>query len=511
MYTPQHIEPLAEVPMMTGKRAWKCEVCGYVHEGDSPPDQCPVCGVGSALFTEIELQMQPAKQRSVNTWRCGICGCVHEGPNPPDECPLCGAGPEHFEPVDTGPAGSASEDIGEILIIGTGVAGLTAAEKARATSPSAKITVISKEQGPPYYRLNLTRLLAGEVDEPSLVMQPKEWFREKAIELIHGEVTDVVPYEKHVILKGGQNVTFDRLILANGSHPFIPPFEGAARGGVHVLRTLEDAKDILDDSRDATNCVCIGGGLLGLEAAGALSKHGKAVSIVEGFGWLLPRQLPEPAGRMLAEHIKTLGIEIFSMVRVKALTGDESVRGVLFEDGQEIPADMVVLSTGVRSNSYLARRCNMKVSGGIVVDDQMRTSVPDVYAAGDVAEHRGASYGIWPVAYAQGVTAGINAAGGDVEYVPVPPSNRLKVMDVEMFSIGVFEQTDASFEVFEESDANTFKRLLMRDGRLLGAVLYGDTSTAGPVKDAVERGTQLLEATALLERLPAFARFIGAG
>jgi nitrite reductase (NADH) large subunit len=128
-----------------------------------------------------------------------------------------------------------------------------------------------------------------------------------------------------------------------------------------------------------------------------------------------------------------------------------------------------------------------------------------------VAEHRGASYGIWPVAFAQGVTAGINAAGGDAEYVPFPPSNRLKVMDVDVFSIGAFEQTDASFEVFEECDANTFKRLLTRDGRLLGAVLYGDTSAAGPIKDAVERGTQLLEATALLESLPAFAQFIGVG
>ncbi len=496
---------------MSGKRAWKCEVCGYVHEGDGPPDQCPVCGVGSALFAEIELQIQPTQASSLSAWRCGICDYVHEGPNPPEECPVCGAGREHFEPVETGPTDAAAEDIGSIVIVGAGVAGLTAAERARATSLSAKITVISKEQGPPYYRLNLTRLLAGEVNEPSLVMQSEDWFRDKAIELIHGEVTDIVLGKQQVVLKGGKAVAYDRLIVANGSHPFVPPFEGASRAGVHVLRTLEDARRILDDASNATRCVCIGGGLLGLEAAGALRNCGNEVAIVEGFGWLLPRQLPEAAGKMLAEHIKALGIEIFSKVRVKALTGDESVRGVLFDDGTEVPADMVLISTGVRPNSYLARRSDLSVSGGIVVDDKMRTSNAAIYAAGDVAEHRGASYGIWPVAYAQGVTAGINAAGGDVEYVPVPPSNRLKVMDVDVFSIGVFEQTDASFEVFEESDSKTFKRLMTRDGRLLGAVLYGDTSAAGPVKDVVERGTQLLEATVLLESLPAFARFIGAG
>jgi nitrite reductase (NADH) large subunit len=495
---------------MSGKRAWKCDVCGYVHEGDTPPGQCPVCGVSSDLFAAIELQTQSTKKRSVNSWRCGICDYVHEGPNPPKVCPVCGAGQEHFEPVEAGPAETAAEDISSILIIGAGVAGLTAAEKARATSPSAKITIISKEQGPPYYRLNLTRLLAGEVNEPSLVMQSDDWFRDKAIELIHGEVTDIVPGKKQVVLKGGKAFAYDRLIVANGSHPFIPPFEGASRAGVHVLRTLEDARRILDDVNYANRCVCIGGGLLGLEAAGALRNCGNEVAIVEGFGWLLPRQLPEAAGKMLADHIRTLGIEIFSKVRVKALTGDESVRGVRFDDGTEVPADIVLISTGVRPNSYLARRSDLSVSGGIVVDDKMRTSVADIYAAGDVAEHRGASYGIWPVAYAQGVTAGINAAGGDVDYVPVPPSNRLKVMDVDVFSIGMFEQTDASFEVFEESDSNTFKRLLTRDGRLLGAVLYGDTSAAGPVKDAVERGTQLLEATALLESIPAFARFIGA-
>jgi len=495
---------------MSVTKAWKCEVCGYVHEGDGPPSQCPVCGVAAELFSEIELSPQPAKS-AASSWRCGICDYVHEGPNPPDVCPICGAGPEHFEPIETSSSEHASEDVGAITVIGAGVAGLTAAEKARATSPNTKITVISKEPGYPYYRLNLTRLLAGEVDEPSLVMQPEDWFRDKNIELVYGEVSELDRDNRKVLLKDGQTIEYNRLILANGSHPFVPPFEGVTRSGVLVLRTISDANSILECVETAKKCVCIGGGLLGLEAAGALNKHGMKVSVVEGFGWLLPRQLPETAGRMLAEHIKGLGIDIHTEVSVKAITGDESARGVLFEDGTELAADMVVISTGVRANSYLARRCNLSVANGIVVNDKMQTSSSHIYAAGDVAEHRGALYGIWPVAYAQGVTAGINAAGGSVEYLPVPPSNRLKVMDVDLFSIGIFEQADASYQVFEEADSENFKRLLTRDGRLLGAVLYGDTSAAGPVKDAVERGTQLLESTALLESIPGFARFLGVG
>ena len=144
------------------------------------------------------------------------------------------------------------------------------------------------------------------------------------------------------------------------------------------------------------------------------------------------------------------------------------------------------------------------------MNDAMRTSHADIYAAGDVAEHRGVAYGIWPVAYAQGAVAGINAAGGNAEYVPVPPSNRLKVMDVEVFSIGEFTGQDASYQCFEEADERTFTRLVIRDGRLVGAVLYGDTSAAGLVTDAIERGTQLREATDLLDKVPAFADFLRA-
>ncbi len=253
----------------------------------------------------------------------------------------------------------------------------------------------------------------------------------------------------------------------------------------------------------------IGGGLLGLEAAGALHRQGVQVTVVEGFGWLLPRQVPEPAGRLLANHLGGLGIDLAAKAKVDAIVGDDEVRAVRLADGTELEADFVVLSTGVRPNSYLARQADLKVERGVLVDDGMLTSDPDILAAGDVAEFRGEVQGIWPTAYVQAVVAGINAAGGVSEYATLPRSNRLKVMDVDLFSIGVVATDDGSYQEWEHQEVDAYIRLVSRDGRLVGGVLYGDTSLAGPLKEAVESGRQLAECSELTECLPNWVAFLG--
>jgi nitrite reductase (NADH) large subunit len=182
---------------------------------------------------------------------------------------------------------------------------------------------------------------------------------------------------------------------------------------------------------------------------------------------------------------------------------------VLLADDSEVEADFVILSTGVRSNSYLARQAKLKVDRGVLVDDAMFTSDPSILAAGDVAEYRGEVQGIWPTAYAQGVVAGINAAGGAAEYAVAPRSNRLKVMDVDLFSIGVVTTDDGSYQEYEATENGSYLRLVSRDGKLAGAVLYGDTAFAGPIKEAVESGKQLRECTALAECLPVWAQAQG--
>jgi nitrite reductase (NADH) large subunit len=485
-------------------RTWKCEVCGYVHQGDSPPEVCPVCGVGPEMFSEFEVQRQ-APAPPAARWRCVVCDHVHEGDSPPEVCPVCGAGAELFEPEPVaGPPAPVVEESPSVVILGAGIAGVTAAEHARRVAPKATITLLSKEAGRPYYRLNLTRFLAGEVEESGLDLQPPGWFDEQGVELVEGEATFIHREEAQVELRDGRRLPYDRLVLATGAHAFVPPIPGVTRRGVLPLRTLQDARRILARVRQGQQLVVLGGGLLGLEVAGALSRRGAAVTVLEGFGWLLPRQLARPAGELLQGHLEEIGIDVRCDVKLEEILGDEDVAELRLADGVELPAEMVVLAVGVRPNSYLARQSGLDVGKGVLVDDRMQTSDPRILAAGDVTEHRGVVYGLWPSAYAQGAVAGVNAAGGgSVEFPGLPVSNRLKVLDVDLFSIGDFEPRDGSYRVVEQQADGIYRRLVCRDGQLVGANLYGDTSLSGVIKTAVEEGTQLSELPAsLLDRFP---------
>lgn len=346
---------------MSKTTLWKCEVCGYVHSGAEPPHTCPVCGVGSELFSPLELQPTTGAAPSGDRWRCTVCDYVHVGPEPPAICPICGAPASLFEPMAERGISEATEDVGTVVIVGAGVAGVTAAEHARATAPKARIRLLSKEPGLPYLRLNLTRLLAGEVSEDELILQSEAWFAENSVELEQAEVSAVDPKAHELRLRDGEVVGYDRLVLSGGAHPFVPPINGVSKEGVHVFRTLHDARALMARAKEGVRCVCIGGGLLGLETAGALQRLGLTVSVVEGFGHLLPRQLPESAGKRLQEHLVGLGIDVRCGVKVMELSGDEAVAGVTLSDEEVLPAELVVISAGVRPNTYLARQCGLKV------------------------------------------------------------------------------------------------------------------------------------------------------
>jgi nitrite reductase (NADH) large subunit len=405
-----------------------------------------------------------------------------------EEVPLCG---------DTA--------IEKILILGSGIAGVTAAEEARKCSKKPSITLISKEPGLPYYRLNLTRLLAGEVTEQDLLIQPLDWFNEKEITLVEGEALLIDRPQKQVQLRDGRLFNYDKLVLTTGSHPFVPPISGATREGVHTLRTLSDARQILERLQTGLRVVCVGGGLLGLETAGALSRRGAKVTVLEGYPWLMPRQLPQQAAILLQKKLAGMGIEVICAAQIQELAGDEHLRAVLLADGREIPADLAVISAGVRPNSCLARQAELKVQTGLIVDDRMTTNDPNILSAGDLTEHRGILYGIWPASYAQGVVAGINAAGGSAEFPGLPLVTRIKVVDVELFSVGQLSLTDASYRLVENTADETYCGLICRDNHLLGAVLFGDTSLAGVLKEAIEKEVQLPELPQLLERFPQLA------
>ena len=421
------------------------------------------------------------------SWRCVVCGYVHHGDAPPDECPICGAPAsdfELFEEAHAGPAAPVISGPAQIVIVGGGIAAVSAAEAARRTSANAKITLVSREPELPYYRINLTRFLAGEIEAPELVLHPAAWYEKQNIEIRTSAVVESIG-SKQVGIRNGSSLPFDKLILATGANAFLPSTPGANLNHVMTLRTIEDARRLVESLRPGLKCICIGGGILGLETAGAFARRGAVVTLLEGHPYLMPRQLSRRAGEIMKQFVEGIGIRLRTEARTKEITET----GVLLETGETLPADLVIFTTGVRSNTELAKKAGLTVNNGIVVDNHLQTTNPDIFSAGDSAEHNGILYGSWTAAQHQGSIAGMNAAGAQVEFGGIPRSHTLKVLGLNVTSIGTFEPNDERFRVVEHEEGTRYQRFVFRDGRLVGAILMGDTSLAAAASKAIESGS----------------------
>ena len=422
-------------------------------------------------------------------WVCTVCGYIHFGPEPPAECPDCGVGSDMFEPYSNPEMTKTDQEstVKRYLIVGSGIAGISAAEAIHKSDPEAFVQVLTSEHELPYYRMNLTRYLAGEVDTTKLDLHPANWYVHNHINLdLDTTVQAILPEEKVLVLEDQSRVPYDKLILAVGASPFVPPFKGVELKHVLTIRTLEDTDVLLEACCQKIQVVCIGGGLLGLEIAGAINRRGAQVTVIESLPWLLPRQLDQAASLILQDKILAMGISVLTGAKTQALLGEDKVEGLLLEDGRKINADMVVISAGVSANTALARQAGLAVNRGIIVDDHMRTSHPDIFAVGDATEHNGRLYGLWVPAKSQGTIAGLAAAGQDVIFHDLPPSARLKVLGIDLFSIGQFTpQDDADMLISEAKDGN-YASFVFRQGVMIGSILLGDASLASYVKTAVE-------------------------
>ena len=472
---------------------WVCSVCGYVHHGDEPPKMCPVCGATPDLFTLKQEASSAVEEPVTDSWRCLNCEYIHIGDNPPEPCcPVCGAKPERFEPYAK-TATQSGADIGtdeKIVIIGAGIAGVSATEAIREKSASAEIVLISNDQIAPYYRLNLTRYLAGEVDNNTLFLKPEGWYRENNIELrLKTEVDQIDRDNKKVHLKNGEAVGYTKLIIASGAHAFMPPFAGSNKDNISLLRHKRDADAILALINSGSKCVCIGGGILGLETAGALAQRGVDVTVIEGHGWLLPRQLNQAGGDILENHAASMGIKFIKQGKVKEFVGDESAYEILLDSGESIQADFFIVSTGIRPNTYFARKAGLTVDRGVIVNDYLQASDPSIWSAGDACQHRGTLYGIWGPALFQGKIAGLNALGEGIEFEGIPRSNMLKVLNFDLFSIGFVNPQDAGYEICEEICGSNYSYFVFRDNHMIGAITLGDSSLSAEIKHAIEKKT----------------------
>ncbi|NLB71739.1 MAG: NAD(P)/FAD-dependent oxidoreductase [Chloroflexi bacterium] len=382
----------------------------------------------------------------------------------------------------------------QFLVVGAGIAGVSAAEAIHKTQPDASITMVSDEHNLPYFRMNLTRYLAGELERDRLDLHNREWYHENHVEIIlDTHIDDIDAASKQIRLENGRLIEYDKLILANGASPFVPPIPGRELDGVMTLRSLEDADKILNITAEPANVVCIGGGLLGLEIAGGIAQKGTNVTVLEALDWLLPRQLGKEAAEMLRGQIEAMGIKVIVPARIKQISGEGKVSAVELDDGTIIPANLVLISAGIRPNLDLAKRIGLEVNRGVIVNEHMQTSDPDIYAAGDVCEYHGILYGLWVPARKQGEVAGRSAAGQPTEYPGDPPSAKLKVLGLDLFSIGQFSPAEASDRLVTWQEGDRFISFLFRDAKMIGSNLLGETGLDMKVKKAIDSGKDFSE------------------
>jgi nitrite reductase (NADH) large subunit len=363
------------------------------------------------------------------------------------------------------------------VLVGGGAASASAALAIRKLDAEGEVLVVTEEPYPFYSRIRLLGFLAGDIAEEELFLFKSQWYEEHRIRLLKGARAErLLPQRRQLVLAGSDTIVYDRLLLATGSVPFVPPVEGVGLEGVFTLRGLDDVKALATYARDKESVLVLGGGALGLEAGYALRKKGLRVKVAEVAPRLLPRQLDEDCARMLQGHLQKLGLEFHLGVRARRLLGEKRVEAVELDDGRVLQAQVVLVSAGVRPRVELARSSGLRLQRGIVVDDSLRTSCADIWAAGDCAEHRGVCYGFWAAAQGQGRVAGTNMAGGKALYEGTIAAYTVRIAGLEVFSAGDIEP-EGPYECILSKDEQgcAYRKVALKEGRITGCILMGRT------------------------------------
>ncbi len=374
----------------------------------------------------------------------------------------------------------------KLLIIGNGIAGLSAAEHFRKFDEQSQVTLLSDDRYPTYYRLKLSHYLAKpDFDVEELMVKKPSWYEERKIDVQTETKVETIDFEeKQVHTAEGKTYSYDRLLLACGAHPFVPPIKGAESEGVFSLRTLDDLIEMHRDFEEKEHITVIGGGLLGLEAANALKSLGKDVTVVEFFPYLLPRQLDEGLSQRVKKQLEAEGLTFRLGAACDQIESEEGkVAAIKLNTGERLETDAVVISAGIRPNLSLFEGSDLKVDKGVVVDERMRTNIPDVYAAGDVAAYKGVVYGLWTASNEQGKVAGMNLAGRDSTYAEPRLVATLNIGGVKLFSAGDVSEPDRIL-AYEKGEA--CHRLYVKDQRVVGAALTGDLAWMLKVRKLVD-------------------------
>ncbi|ESJ11898.1 FAD-dependent pyridine nucleotide-disulfide oxidoreductase [Cupriavidus sp. HPC(L)] len=391
--------------------------------------------------------------------------------------------------------GMTHTDKPRLVVVGNGMAGMRTVEELLALAPDLyDITVFGAEPHGNYNRILLSPVLAGEKTVDDIMLHPQEWYARHGITLLAGDPVVAIDRARRLVRsRSGKEIRYDRLLLATGSRPFIVPVPGHALDGVIAFRDIQDVETMLAAARAHRHAVVIGGGLLGLEAANGLLRQGMDVTVLHLGDALMDRQLDANAAALLKRTLERRGLRILLGANTSEILGETRVTGVRLADGTQIPADLVVMAAGVRPNAELARAAGLHCERAIVVDDTLQTYDPRIYAVGECVQHRQATFGLVAPIWDQARVCAAHLAGaGHRRYVQQATATRLKVSGVELYSAGDIVGGDDSEDlVLRDPRRGIYKRLVLQQGRLAGAVLYGDVQDGPWYFELIQNGTPI--------------------
>ena len=478
---PEHFIPLTGEEKAPKEELVRCKVCGAVF--DASQERCPVCGVGPEYYLPVKEEKKASGTRKLV--KCLVCGEIFDSSL--DTCPVCGVGRDKFVEVEVEETAFRNDTQNTYVILGNGCAGVSAAQAIRERDKTGRILLISNE-GPAYQRPMLTKAMLSGLTADQMALHPAGWYEaQNIVQILERQVVAVDAQAKQVELDGGFKLPYTKLIFALGSESFIPPIPGHDKQGVVAIRRLGDVEKVQAMGTSLKKAVVIGGGVLGLEAAWELRKAGVQVTVLELAPKLMGRQLDDQAAAVLLDACAKSEVRVETGVQIQAIQGGESVTGVELGSGEVIPADLVILSTGVRANTAVAQAAGVEVDRAIVVNQRMETNLPGVYACGDCAQYQGVNYALWPEAQEQGKTAGACATGELTQYQPIRPILNFHGMNTEVFSMGDPGKTPGvEYKTLEIRDGENLQRLYFTGNRLCGVILVGDLSQMADLMAAVE-------------------------
>jgi nitrite reductase (NADH) large subunit len=381
-----------------------------------------------------------------------------------------------------------------VVVAGNGMAGVAFVEQLLKHGQPFDITIIGEETHVNYNRILLSSVLAGEKDFDDIILNDIDWYQRHGIRTRLGlRIEKIHPAERTVQTSDGEWIEYDKLVIATGSSPLMPPIEGACKSGVLVFRTLDDTRKLIELAGEGIHAAVIGGGLLGLEAARGLQMRGCQVTVVHLADSLMERQLDPAGGAYLQRQLEGMGIQVLCGRSTKAILGNLHAEGLRFSDGTSIETNLVVIAAGIRPNVDVARRAGLRVNRGIVVNDHLETSDPHVFAVGECTEHNGQTFGLVAPLLDQAKALASNLAGNrGPSFLGSTPATKLKIAGVDVFSAGSFEDAPGRECVrYDDPSLGVYKKLVLEGGRLCGVILVGDLSDERRYVDWLRSGTDL--------------------